>query len=194
MQIYKGDGWKYHIRWMVRRDMAEVLYTESNSFEFPWREEDFIRCLRQRNCIGMVCEAYKPVNGPVAPDFLAPGHADPPVVGFMIYELHKKRLHLLNFAVHPDWRRQDVGRTMVHKLANKLSGQCRTHILTEIRETNLDAQRFFKKMGFKAVAVLHNFYDEPADEDAYLMRFDTPHVVEPRWAGRNRITEFLPAI
>ena len=45
-----------HIRWMIRRDMSEVLEIEKSSFEFPWSEEDFIRCLRQRNCIGMVAE------------------------------------------------------------------------------------------------------------------------------------------
>lgn len=43
-----------HIRWMIRRDMQEVLEIEKSGFEFPWSEEDFIRCLRQRNCIGMV--------------------------------------------------------------------------------------------------------------------------------------------
>ena len=41
-----------HIRWMIRRDMPEVLAIEAASFEFPWLEDDFIRCLRQRNCIG----------------------------------------------------------------------------------------------------------------------------------------------
>jgi len=45
-----------HIRWMIRRDMPEVLEIEDRSFEFSWSEEDFIRCLRQRNCIGMVAE------------------------------------------------------------------------------------------------------------------------------------------
>ena len=45
-----------HIRWMIRRDMPEVLQIEAASFEFPWLEDDFIRCLRQRNCIGMVAE------------------------------------------------------------------------------------------------------------------------------------------
>ena len=43
-----------HIRWMIRRDMPAVLEIEGASFEFPWSEEEFIRCLRQRNCIGMV--------------------------------------------------------------------------------------------------------------------------------------------
>ena len=45
-----------HIRWMIRRDMPDVLGIESNCFEFSWTEDDFIRCLRQRNCIGMVAE------------------------------------------------------------------------------------------------------------------------------------------
>ncbi len=45
---------KVQIRWMIRRDMAEVLRIERESFEYHWTEEDFLCCLRQRNCIGMV--------------------------------------------------------------------------------------------------------------------------------------------
>ena len=75
---------RVHIRWMIRRDMPEVLQTEQESFEYSWTEEDFLRCLRQRNCIGMVAEQGEKV------------------VGFMIYELHKNKLHILNFAVHPE--------------------------------------------------------------------------------------------
>jgi ribosomal-protein-alanine N-acetyltransferase len=141
-----------HIRWMIRRDMAEVLDIENRSFEFPWSEEDFIRCLRQRNCIGMVAEY------------------DEQVVGFMIYELHKNRLHILNFAVHPDFRRRHVGTSMVRKLIGKLSQQRRNRILLEIRETNLDAQLFFRDLDFRAISVLRDFYDDTT-EDAYLMQF-----------------------
>jgi len=89
---------RVHIRWMIRRDMREVLDIEQTSFEFPWLEEDFIRCLRQRNCIGMVAE-----------------HGDQ-VVGFMIYELHKSRLHILNFAVFDQARQRGVGQQMIDKL------------------------------------------------------------------------------
>jgi len=45
---------KVHIRWMIRRDMQEVLQAEQQCFDQSWTEEDFLRCLRQRNCIGMV--------------------------------------------------------------------------------------------------------------------------------------------
>lgn len=141
---------KVHIRWMLRRDMDSVLAIEASSFEFPWSEDDFIRCLRERNCIGMVAKR------------------DEQNVGFMIYELHRNRLHVLNFAVHPEFRRLDVGGQMVRKLIGKLSPQRRCRIWLEVRETNLDAQLFFQDCGFKAISVLRDFYDD-SPEDAYLM-------------------------
>jgi [ribosomal protein S18]-alanine N-acetyltransferase len=153
---------KIHIRWMIRRDMAEVIAIETESFEFPWSEDDFVRCLRQRNCIGMVAEL------------------DDQVVGFMIYELHKNRLHVLNFAVADRYRRLGIGSQMISKLAGKLSDQRRNRILLEIRETNLPAQLFFRQSGFRAVSVLKEFYED-TPEDAYLMQFrhssDEPDII-----------------
>ena len=143
---------RVHIRWMIRRDMPEVLDIERDSFEFPWSEEVFIRCLRQRNCIGMVAERGDRV------------------MGFMIYELHKTRLHILNFAVADDTRRQTVGLQMVQKLVGKLSSQRRTRISLEVRETNLAAQVFFRDAGFFATSVLRDYYDD-SPEDAYVMQY-----------------------
>ncbi len=153
-----------HIRWMIRRDMEQVLDIEQAAFEFPWSEEDFVSCLRRRNCIGMVAERGEQV------------------LGFMIYELHKTRLHLLNFAVARDSRRRDVGRQMVDKLVGKLSSQRRTRLSLEVRETNLEAQLFFKHAGFRATSVLRDFYDD-SPEDAYLMQY----------YHRSAEVEFLPA-
>ena len=143
---------RVHIRWMIRRDMPEVLQTEQESFEYSWTEEDFLRCLRQRNCIGMVAEQGEKV------------------VGFMIYELHKNKLHILNFAVHPGCRRYGVGAQMVAKLISKLSSHRRTRITLEVRETNLSAQLFFRQQGFKATRVMRAFYED-SGEDAYLLQY-----------------------
>lgn len=152
MQIEQRQEVRVHIRWMIRRDMPEVLAIEDESFEFSWLEDDFVRCLRQRNCIGMVAEY------------------NDRVVGFMIYELHKTRIHVLNFAVASSHRRRGVGSQMLAKLAAKLSTQRRSRIVLEVRETNLDAQLFFRENGFRAVSVLRSYYaDSP--EDAYLMQY-----------------------
>jgi ribosomal-protein-alanine N-acetyltransferase len=143
---------RVHIRWMIRRDMPEVLQTEQDSFDYSWTEEDFLRCLRQRNCMGMVAE-----------------HGEK-VVGFMIYELHKSKLHILNFAVNRGYRRMGIGNQMVTKLIGKLSSHRRTKITLAVRETNLSAQLFFRAQDFKAVRVLRDYYED-SGEDAYLMEY-----------------------
>ncbi len=152
MPSIESDQSCVHIRWMIRRDMPSVLAIESASFEFPWTEEEFMRCLRQRDCIGMVAERNEEV------------------VGFMIYELHKNRIHVLSFAVHADCRRQGIGRAMVDKLASKLTYQRRDRIVLEVRETNLAAQLFFRSLNFRATNVLRGFYED-TPEDAFLMQY-----------------------
>lgn len=147
-----SEGAGIHVRWMIRRDMPDVLAIEREAFEFPWSEEDFTRSLRQRTCIGMVAE-----------------YADS-VVAFMIYELHRTRLHVLNFAVMRSHRRLGIGTQMLRRLIAKLAPERRSRIVLEVRETNLPAQLFFRAAGFRAVSVLRDFYRD-SDEDAYLMQF-----------------------
>jgi ribosomal-protein-alanine N-acetyltransferase len=166
---------RVHIRWMIRRDMPEVLAIEHASFEFPWGEEEFLRVLRQRNCIGMVAE-----------------HGER-VVGFMIYELHKAKLQILNFCVHPEYRRQGVGHQMVAKLVGKLSSHRRTRISLNIRESNLPAQLFYRTQGFRALEVVREHYEDTS-EDAYVMQYlfeDASTPSEQEGVPVNRIAKHL---
>lgn len=164
------------IRWMIRRDMPEVLEIEQQSFEYAWTEEDFLCCLRQRNCIGMVAEHQERI------------------VGFMIYELLKSQLHVLNFASAPWARRQGIGSQMVEKLVHKLAQQRRQEIRLEVREGNLAAQLFFRNQGFVATSVLRGYYEDTS-EDAYVMRYriDAHDDDAPHFALRNRISEYEDA-
>lgn len=139
-----------HIRWLIRRDMPEVLAIEAANFEFPWPEEDFVRMLRQRNNIAMVAEVHERI------------------VGYMVYGLLPDRIHLYNIATASHGR--GVGRQLIDKLKGKVSPVRRNRIVCEVRETNLDACLFFKALGFRAVKVLKDFYEDTAD-DAYLFRY-----------------------
>lgn len=140
-----------HIRWMIRRDMAEVQEIENLCFEFPWTEDVFVGALKG-NVIGMVAERGDHV------------------VGYMIYELHKTRLNVLNFAVQPRWHGTGVGREMVDKLKQKTGVQNRQWITCDVREHNLDAQLFFKAMGFRCTNTIRGAYED-TDEDAYRMQW-----------------------
>ena len=150
---------RVHIRWMIRRDMPEVLAIEHASFEYPWCEEEFLRVLRQRNCIGMVAEYGERI------------------VGFMIYELHRNKIHVLDFASHPDFRRRGIGRQMIAKLVGKLSTQRRSRIALYLRETNLPAQLFFRVVGFRAMEVVREHYPDTG-EDAYSMQYHLDESVD----------------
>ena len=162
---------RVHIRWMIRRDMPEVLQTEQESFEYSWTEEDFLRCLRQRNCIGMVAEQGEKV------------------VGFMIYELHRNKIHVLDFASHPEFRRRGVGRQMIAKLVGKLSTQRRNRIALSVRETNLAGQLFFRVTGFRATDVIREHYLDTG-EDAYLMHYHLDEsLLEEERVATNRIAK-----
>ena len=138
---------RVRVRWMIRRDMREVLAIEAAGFEFPWSEANFIDCLRQRNCIGMVAER------------------EDRVVGFLVYELHTAKVHFLNLAVAADCRRRGVGTQLVGHVTGRLS---RRRMVCEVRETNMPALLFFRSLGFRAVSVLRGYYEETED-DAYCM-------------------------
>jgi [ribosomal protein S18]-alanine N-acetyltransferase len=147
------------LRWMVRRDMDEVLAIERLGFgKDSWTDDDFTKCLRERNNIGLVAEYGEQV------------------VGFIVYSLHKTKLDILNVAVHPDFQRQGVGRQLLQKLQGKLSPQRRTRLTTAIRETNLSAQLWMKDCGFTCVQISKEMYDDTT-EDAYLFEY---HHCEPQ--------------
>lgn len=140
------------IRWLIRRDMDEVMAIENGCFAIPWSEEDFLCALRQRNCIGTVFEDRHRI------------------LGFMIYELHKSRLHLANIAVMPEMHRKKIGAKMIQRLVDKLSQQRRRCITAHVREGNLAAQLFFQQCRFRCVETIKNAYDDSI-EDAYVMRY-----------------------
>lgn len=139
-----------HIRWMIRRDLPRVLEIENDCFPDPWTEDNFVACLRQRNIIGMVADDRDET------------------VGFMLHELHRNRLHVINFAVCPKRRREGVGDAMIRKLTGKL-GDIRNRITLHVCERNLNGQLFFRACGFRAVSVVREMYDD--GQDAYLFRY-----------------------
>ncbi len=143
-----------HIRWMVRRDMPEVLAIESECFDWPWEMEDFVGVLQQRDCLGMVAE-----------------HGDR-VVGFMIYQCQKRMIEILNFAVAVQCRRRGVGSQMADQLKAKLSRAWRWMLTTSVRESNLAAQLFFRAQGFRARGIARGEFTN--GEDAYRFTWRLP--------------------
>lgn len=155
------------VRWMIRRDLKHVVDIESQVFgAYAWSESQFIDSLRQRNVIGLVAE------------FKHPRCETESIVGFVVYELHRRSLVIQNLAVDPGCQRHWVATELIGKLIAKLSPQRRSIIRVKVRESNLAALKFFASCGFEAVKVLRNeceylHMDDAIGgrEDAYLMQY-----------------------
>lgn len=137
---------------MIRRDMPEIIGIEQASFDYCWSEEDFSKHLSRRNCVAYVAECREKI------------------VGYLVYELNKNNLTILNLAVHLDWRWKSVGTQMINKLIVKLDGKRRRVIKINVRETNLSAQLFLRQKCFLAQSIKRGFYSD-SGEDAYVMEY-----------------------
>lgn len=144
---------RVHIRWLIRRDMPQVLGIENECFEYPWNKSDFANVLRQSFTIGLVAE-YQEM-----------------IVGYIIYQLLPGRISIMNLAVKSSMHRSGIGQQMLDLLKAKLKEQNRKQIHTLVRETNLPAHLFLKSQGFRAVKVNKLEYID-SHEDSYLFEYN----------------------
>jgi len=173
VNLFQEEDIQVQVRWMVRRDFAHVLAIEQECFEFPWTAEEFLQCLQQPNCLGMVAEH------------------EGRIVGFVIYETPKSRIFVTNIATDPEYQRHGIARQMIQKLVTKMIYQRRHKIGIEIRETNLPALLCFRALGFRTALIRKNFYEDQS-EDAYVLqyRLGMEHV-DPVYAPENRTDSLL---
>lgn len=121
---------RFHVRWMIRRDMSHVLGIEQQD-KGGWTEEKFLENLRNRNTIGMVVEKDEMT-----------------IVGYMVYTLHKKSLEIVNLKVDSGYRRQGIGRKIINKLKSKLSTHGRNQLEIAVPDHMLSMHMFLKSQGF----------------------------------------------
>lgn len=129
-------------RWMIARDLKQVLAIENQCFDEALDSESIREWLRQRNTIGMVA---------VDPD-------SQDVIGYMIYELYKDRIQLQRLAVSESYRRQGVASQMLRYIENKLTPERRRRVISLVHESMLSAHLFFRSNGYKATSIQGDEY------------------------------------
>lgn len=133
-------------------DFVAFLEIDTHSPEYMWTSSDF------KEVLG---ETW--VNAFVVTNF---GR----VAGYLIYELGNTHIYILNLSVHPDYQGTGVGSMLLDHLKRaELKGD-RTQIQCDVRESNLVAQKFLAKNGFKATKVVRDYFVDiycEGEEDEY---------------------------
>jgi ribosomal protein S18 acetylase RimI-like enzyme len=87
----------------------------------------------------------------------------------VVYEYLPSILTIHNLAIAPHIRRRGLGRLIVDCLRRKLSRRRRA-IETFTAESNLDAQLFFRALGFQCIGIVLEKYDDGQNAYRFVWR------------------------
>lgn len=139
-------------------DVAAVHEIEQLSFRTPWPAYAFEQELKGNRLARYVV-----------------ARAGNRLVGFAGIWMMVDEAHVTTFGVHPDWRRQGIGRHLLLSLCD-ISIAIRARRMTlEVRESNRAAQALYADFGFEVLGRRRAYYSDDG-EDALVMT--TPNLDE----------------
>lgn len=133
--------------------LDEIRKLECACFDYHWTEEQFK--------LGLERHAFY-IFGYVLKGLL---------VGYLAYSVVLDEMEVLNLGVHPDFRKQGIGRGLMQALLK----QCRdigvVKGLLDVKKSNMPAISLYESLGFKQVGVRKKYYPD-TNEDALLYDLD----------------------
>ncbi len=139
---------------MKEKDLNEVLRIENLSFPFPWTGNLF----------------KKELMNPFSKIFLAKKKEDikETILGYLCVWLVSCELHILNLAVHPNYRQKGVGTVLVNYALDFSLRQGSKEAILEVRESNYPAISLYRKSGFQPRGLRRKYYSNNS-ENAIVM-------------------------
>lgn len=141
-------------------DVAAVHEIERLSFRTPWPAYAFDQELRSNRLARYVV-----------------ARAGERIVGFAGIWMMVDEAHVTTFSVHPDWRRQAIGRQLLLSLLELADTIGARRMTLEVRESNEAARALYRGFGFDVAGRRTAYYTDDG-EDALVMT--TPDLEDPR--------------
>lgn len=152
----KDDYDKGHFKTIVRKmmpsDLDAVLEIEKESFVHPYERKDLLYELNENPLSHLYCATV-----------------DNQIVGFLDFLITFNSATIVQIAVKKEFRRKGIGNLLIGQMLKDCQSQeDPVEFLTlEVRESNLPAQKFYKKHKFENITVKKGYYDD--GEDAIYM-------------------------
>lgn len=141
---------------MRLEDLEQVHAIDVLSFRLPWSERSFRYELTGNQASRLwVAEITDPSGQTV-------------VVGQVAIWLIIDEAHIGTIAIHPDYRRQGIGRKLLAEALLSIEKEGAKQAFLEVRRSNESAQAMYQKFGFEVVGVRPRYYKDN-NEDALLL-------------------------
>ncbi|MHB8159918.1 MAG: ribosomal protein S18-alanine N-acetyltransferase [Thermoleophilia bacterium] len=142
------------IRPMRLSDLKTVLEIEEASYPRPWSLNAFITQLAKDSSICLV-----------AID-------DVMVVGYIIATQYVEVWHLLDLAVHEEYRRKYIATDLIERLLESCGCDKHRGFTLEVRKSNRGAIKMYESYGFICTGIRKGYYRDNG-EDALIMWKDS---------------------
>ena len=137
------------IRHLSFSDVKRVAENEAECFSMPWSQDAFTEELSLDSAICFVALC------------------DGEIAGFINGRIVLDEFYINNVAVTKKFRNAGVGTRLVDDLSDYLKNIV-SFITLEVRESNVAAQKLYRKCGYTVVGKRKDFYQKPV-ENAILM-------------------------
>jgi ribosomal-protein-alanine N-acetyltransferase len=135
------------IRRATERDFEVIYEIERLCFKDPY-PHSFLQTLHNLN----------------PKTFIVAERAGTPV-GYVIATEDRGHGHIVAIAVHPSERRKGIGKHLIVESLQSLRSLGVTTVRLEVRQSNVEAQKFYEEHGFIYSHTIERYYD---DEDAKI--------------------------
>lgn len=132
-------------------DINEMLKIEKKSFASHWSKQTFIDEFSAENGHYIEMKDNKKICG---------------YTGFR-HVLDEG--HITTLAVHPKYRKKGIGTKLIEQLLVDAKERGLKKLFLEVRQSNVPAQKIYKKLGFKVIDRRREYYQHPV-EDALVMQ------------------------
>ena len=141
------------VRRAVPLDIPAIVAIERELFIDPWEQAIFLEALSYYPTTYFVA-----VSGGTLAGFVVGGFEN---TGENVYG------HLCNLAVAPGFQHRGIGRLLIDRIEHQFAFELATGVQLEVRLSNLPAQRFYRKLGYREVFRIADYYSNR--EDAVVM-------------------------
>ncbi len=142
------------IRPMRIADLKEVIEIEESSFPRPWSANAFVAQIAKDASICLVAEVYSRV------------------VGYTIATQYVEVWHLLDLAVHEDYRRRYIATELLEHIFELCGQEKHRGYALEVRKSNRGAIKMYESFGFICTGLRKGYYSDNG-EDALIMWKDS---------------------
>ncbi len=140
------------IRDLNPSDMQAILSIEYKCFKDPYP-------------LSLLNHLYK-----MHPDGFLLAEADDKVVGYVIGVIRWEMAgHILAIGVDPPYRKQNIGSALMKQIIGRLRTKGVKLVRLEVRKSNVGAQRFYLKLGFRQRGEIPYYYED--GETAVVMDY-----------------------